>query len=222
MESRNINKLFCTVISHAVQPYSTEANFNFKGDSSWNLGQAEPIGKGGDTAGLPPALMKGVMSKLLRGKLMAWDPINAEVRWEVNHDVPWNGGVLTTQSGLVFQGTGDGRFVAYRAGTGEKLWEAPTGTGVVAPPISYAVDGTQYIALLVGWGGVGGLSLPQFVPANGTSRLLVYKLGGKASHPVAPKVARMQSQPPAVTRAPRRRLLTVAICSSNIAHAAMV
>jgi len=183
----------------AVQPYSTEANFNFKGDSSWNLGQAEPLGKGANGAGLPPALMKGVMSKLMRGKLMAWDPINAQVRWEVSHSVPWNGGVLSTRTGLVFQGTGDGRFVAYHAGTGEKLWEAPTGTGVVAPPISYAVEGTQYIALLVGWGGVGGLSLPQFVPANGTSRLLVYKLGGTASHPVAAKIARMQSAPPPVT-----------------------
>ena len=99
----------------------------------------------------------------------------------------------------MFQGTGDGRFVAYRAATGEKLWEAPTGTGVVAPPVSYSVDGTQYIALLVGWGGVGGLSLPQFLPANGTSRLLVYTLGGTASHPVAPKVARMQTAPPEVT-----------------------
>lgn len=183
----------------AVQPYSTEANFNFKGDSSWNLGQAEPLGKAGDTASMPPALLKGVLSNLMRGKLIAWDPINAEVRWEVDHTAPWNGGVLTTQSGLVFQGTGDGRFVAYRAATGEKLWEAPTGTGVVAPPVSYSVDGTQYIALLVGWGGVGGLSLPQFLPANGTSRLLVYRLGGTASHPVAPKVARMQTAPPEVT-----------------------
>jgi len=99
----------------------------------------------------------------------------------------------------VFQGSGDGRFVAYDAATGAKLWEAPTGTGVVAPPVSYSVDGTQYIALLVGWGGVGGLSLPQFVPANGTSRLLVYKLGGDTTHPIAPKVARMQNAPPPVT-----------------------
>lgn len=181
----------------AVQPYSTEANFNYRGDSAWNLGQAEPLGKGGDTAGLPPALVKGVMSKLMRGKLMAWDPVNSEIRWQVDHSAPWNGGVLTTKSGLVFQGSGDGRFVAYRAANGEKLWETPTGTGVVAPPVSYSVDGTQYIALLAGWGGVGGLSLPQFVPANGTSRLLVYKLGGTATHPVAPKVARMLQQPPA-------------------------
>lgn len=183
----------------AVQPYSTEANFNFKGDSSWNLGQAEPLGKSGDTAGLPPALMKGVFSKLMRGKLIAWDPVNAEKRWEVDHNVPWNGGILTTRSGLVFQGTGDGRFVAYHAATGEKLWEVPTGTGVVAPPVSYSIDGVQYLALLVGWGGVGGLSLPQFLPANGTSRLLVYKLGGTAKHPVAAKVARMQNAPPPAT-----------------------
>jgi quinohemoprotein ethanol dehydrogenase len=47
---------------------------------------------------------------------------------------PWNGGTLTTAGNLVFQGTADGRFIAYNATTGEKLWEKPTGTGVVAAP----------------------------------------------------------------------------------------
>jgi len=97
----------------------------------------------------------------------------------------------------VFQGTGAGRFVAYDGATGETLWEAPTGTGIVAPPVSYMVDGVQYIALMAGWGGVGGLSLPQFVPANGTSRLLVYKLDGNAAHPSAPVAVQMAEPPPA-------------------------
>jgi len=180
----------------ASQPYSTEAEFNFRGDSSWNLGQAEPLGKGANLGGLPPALLEGVIAKLMRGKLIAWDPVARAEVWHVDHSVAWNGGVLTTKGGLVFQGTGDKRLVAYDAATGEPLWEAPTGTGVVAPPISYAIDGEQYIAMMAGWGGVGGLSLPQFEPANGTSRLLVYKLGGTASHPIEPLIVRMAEAPP--------------------------
>jgi len=180
----------------AVQPYSTEANFNYRGGSEWHLGQAEPLGKSGSVAGLPPDLIEGVLRRLMRGRLIAWDPVARAERWRVELPSLWNGGVLTTASNLVFQGTGDRRFIAYNATTGEPLWEAETGTGVVAPPVSYAVNGTQYIALMAGWGGVGGLSLPQFEAANGTSRLLVYKLGGNASHPVEPPVVRMQHAPP--------------------------
>ena len=185
----------------ALQPYSTEANFNYQGGSSWNLGQAEPLGKGGGTD-IPPALTLGVMKHLMRGRLLAWDPVAQQERWRVEHPTLWNGGVLTTRTGLVFQGTGDGRFVAYDAATGNSLWEAPTGTGVVAPPISYAVNGEQYIALMAGWGGVGGLSLPQLVPANGTSRLLVYKLDGTLPAPTAAAQHLMAEAPPADTASP--------------------
>ena len=63
---------------------------------------------------------------------------------------PWNGGTLTTAGNLVFQGTADGRLVAYNAKTGEKLWETPTGTGVVAAPATYMVDGKQYVSTISG------------------------------------------------------------------------
>ena len=66
------------------------------------------------------------------GRLIAWDPVQQKEAWRVEHVSPWNGGTLTTAGNLVFQGTADGRFVAYNATTGEKLWESPTGTGVVA------------------------------------------------------------------------------------------
>ena len=56
---------------------------------------------------------------------------------------PWNGGTLTTAGNLVFQGTADGRFIAYNATTGEKLWETPTGTGVVAAASTYMIDGNN-------------------------------------------------------------------------------
>ena len=66
------------------------------------------------------------------GRLLAWDPVKQKEAWRVEHVAPWNGGTLTTAGNLVFQGTADGRFVAYNATTGEKLWESPTGSGVVA------------------------------------------------------------------------------------------
>ena len=57
------------------------------------------------------------------GRLIAWDPVKQKEAWRQEHVSPWNGGTLTTAGNLVFQGTADGRFVAYNATTGEKLWE---------------------------------------------------------------------------------------------------
>lgn len=183
----------------ASQPFSTDPAFEYKSGSQWNLGQGEPLGKAGAVADLPAALMSGVLQSLMRGKLIAWDPVAGEERWHVDHPTVWNGGLLSTSTDLLFQGTGDRRLVAYRASTGEVLWEVETGTGIVAPPVTYEVDGVQYVAVLAGWGGVGGLSLPQTMASNGTSRLLVYKLGGTASHPIEPIVLRMTQAPPAST-----------------------
>ncbi len=91
------------------------------------------------------------------GRLIAWDPVKQQAAWTHEHVSPWNGGTLTTAGNLVFQGTADGRFVAYNAATGDKLWETATGTGVVAGPVTYMVDGRQYVSIAVGWGGVYGV-----------------------------------------------------------------
>ena len=91
------------------------------------------------------------------GRLIAWDPVKQQAAWTHEHVSPWNGGTLTTAGNLVFQGTADGRFVAYNATTGDKLWETATGTGVVAGPVTYMVDGRQYVSIAVGWGGVYGV-----------------------------------------------------------------
>jgi quinohemoprotein ethanol dehydrogenase len=65
----------------------------------------------------------------------------------------WNGGTLTTAGNLVFQGTADGRFVAYTADRGEKVWEATIGTGIIASPVTFELDGMQYVTVMCGWGG---------------------------------------------------------------------
>lgn len=91
------------------------------------------------------------------GRLIAWDPVAQKEVWRQEYPAPWNGGTLATAGNLVFQGTADGRFIAYDAASGKKLWQSPTGTGVVAAPVTYEVDGKQYVSIAVGWGGVYGL-----------------------------------------------------------------
>ena len=91
------------------------------------------------------------------GRLLAWDPVKQKEAWRAEYVAPWNGGTLTTAGNLVFQGTADGRFIAYNATTGEKLWEKPVGTGVVAAASTYMIDGKQYVSIAVGWGGVFGI-----------------------------------------------------------------
>jgi quinohemoprotein ethanol dehydrogenase len=89
--------------------------------------------------------------------LLAWDPIARRKRWEVHYPHTfWNGGTLTTAGGLVFQGLGSGELVAYDATTGQPLWRFNCGLGIVGTPSTYELDGVQYVALLVGYGGSAG------------------------------------------------------------------
>ncbi|MBO6543086.1 MAG: PQQ-dependent dehydrogenase, methanol/ethanol family [Alphaproteobacteria bacterium] len=117
------------------------------------------------------------------GYLKAWDPVKGEVRWAVEMPSALNGGVLTTAGNLVFQGTADGRFVAYRADTGTAMWEANIRTGIVAAPVTYEIDGEQYVAVMAGWGGVALASGDARVSAaakyENDGRLLVFKVGGQ-------------------------------------------
>ena len=116
---------------------------------------------------------------LLSGHLLAWDPVGQREVWRARYTMPWSGGVLATAGNLVFQGTPFGLLTAYRADDGEKLWESYTGSGVIAPPITFASGGTQYIAVMSGWGGafgiVGSRSARQAVESEG--RIVVYATG---------------------------------------------
>lgn len=116
------------------------------------------------------------------GHLLAWDPVAQKAAWKVDHVGPWNGGTLTTAGNLVFQGTADGHFVAYNAENGTKLWEVATGTGVVAAPVTYEVDGVQYITIAAGWGGVYGLSA-QHASSNTPGKIYTFAIDGQAEMP---------------------------------------
>lgn len=87
------------------------------------------------------------------GALRAVDPASGKIVWEVKNNAPLWGGALATKGGLVFWGTPEGYLKAADAKTGKVLWQFQTGSGVVAPPISWEMDGEQYIAVASGWGG---------------------------------------------------------------------
>lgn len=126
------------------------------------------------------------------GELIAWDPIAQQQRWKVRHTYFMNGGTLATGGGLVFQGDAEGQFAAYDAATGKNLWSYETVNGIVAPPISYQLDGKQYIAVMVGTGGFSamiGTITPDRPRLPG--RLMVFALDGKV------KAAPFDIPPPA-------------------------
>ncbi len=120
--------------------------------------------------------------------LVAWDPVTQTQKWRVRTPGYWNGGVMATAGGLVFQGHIDGTFNAYAAQTGELVWKYDAQAPVLAPPISYAVDGKQYITVLTGMGTSGsylGPLLERFDlnPATQSRRVLTFVLDGKAVLP---------------------------------------
>ncbi len=123
------------------------------------------------------------------GFLVAWNPVEQKALWRVENKYLWNGGVLATAGGVVFQGTADGYFNAYDAQTGKKLWSQVAGMGIVSSPMSYTAGGKQYVAVLAGYGGQTGAwgSKMNVGWKWGEPRyLLSYAIGGKAPPPPMP------------------------------------
>ena len=130
--------------------------------------------------------------------LIAWDPIGQQAAWQIPQQSVPNGGTLTTAGGLLFQGRADGRFIAYDAKSGEELWNFDMGLGMTAAPITYELNGKQYVSMLVGWGGgsagLGALfSTDKFSGSNlgwdygkHMRRLVTFSLDGKANMPAQP------------------------------------
>ncbi len=87
------------------------------------------------------------------GSLKAIDPDTGEWVWEYKNDAPLWGGVMTTAGGLVFFGTPEGKFIALDDATGEELWSFQTGSGIVGQPVTWEMEGEQYVSVVSGWGG---------------------------------------------------------------------
>ena len=128
-------------------------------------------------------------------RLIAWDPRAEKKAWEVLHDSGVPGGTLATAGQLVFQGSGDGRFSAFDAQNGKERWGVDVGIDVMAPPITYAIDGEQYIAVLAGVGGSHGNHMSRFTHDN-AGRLLAWKIGGRATLPAVRQRPKRESTVP--------------------------
>jgi alcohol dehydrogenase (cytochrome c) len=110
------------------------------------------------------------------GALKAFDPVTGKQVWSWESDYPMAGSVLATAGGLVFAGEPDGNFNAWNAQTGEHLWRFQTGSGIHSSPITYQVDGVQYVAIPSGWGGwLAGIA-PNMMGAPRGDALYVFAL----------------------------------------------
>jgi quinohemoprotein ethanol dehydrogenase len=121
--------------------------------------------------------------------LLAWDPVARKVAWE-QREGSGSAGTLTTAGNLVFQGTPGKKFAAFRADTGAKVWDVETQGNVVPGPVTYSLDGEQYIAVI-------SSASTGFAAAAGKNRVLVYKLNGTVQLPEAPPPVPQVLNPPA-------------------------
>ena len=140
---------------------------------------------------------------LPHGKLVAYDPVKQRPRWIATLPLELNGSPVSTAGNLVFQGDASGYFTAYAADTGKTLWSVKTGSAIQATPVTYAINGEQYVLMPVGLGGGYRLfgspsSMSTLEDKRGPARLFAFKLGGKAAMPpIEPTI-------PAVPRPPQQ------------------
>jgi PQQ-dependent dehydrogenase (methanol/ethanol family) len=179
--------------------YAQDEGFEYLPDSM-------NLGVDGIVAGLPDTQAeRDALRPLISGRLVAWDPKTQKEVWRVQHSGSWNGGTLSTAGNLVFQGTADAKFVAYTADQGESLWEFPTQTGVVAPAMTFEIDGEQYVTISVGWGGAFALVFGEYIQAESmpnVSRVLTFKLGASKQLPEPDWRPTVVFNPPKQTAAP--------------------
>jgi quinohemoprotein ethanol dehydrogenase len=134
------------------------------------------------------AVEAGESGQGLFGRLIAWDPIAESARWSVEQEIAVNGGVLSTAGNLVFQGQGTGEFAAYAADSGKKLWSVETKSAIDSIPVTFSVNGEQYVITSVGWGSGSRLFAPARTMATpeskrGPVRLYAFTLGGRVPFP---------------------------------------
>lgn len=139
------------------------------------------------------------------GKLVAFDPVSQAIRWSVDRALPYNGGLMTTAGGLVFQGTAAGRFEALAADSGKLLWSVQTGSAINAAPASYALDDQQIVLIPIGAGGGLQYLYPQMHSTDaskGPTRLLAFSLKGATNMPVTRSAPAPLPAQPALTATP--------------------
>jgi quinohemoprotein ethanol dehydrogenase len=142
--------------------------------------------------------------KPVRELIRAWDPVAEKVVWE--HETSsgirgYDGGVMSTAGNLVFQGRGSGELWVYAADTGKVLKVLKTGSHIMAAPMTYAINGEQYVAVQVGYGGTP-ITVGPIPPSSAalkyqnTNRIIAFKLGGGAVPTPPPRIEPAFPKPP--------------------------
>jgi PQQ-dependent dehydrogenase (methanol/ethanol family) len=108
------------------------------------------------------------------GEAIAWDPVKQEAVWRNKEALPYVGGMLATAGGLVFHGNTEGWFKALDQRTGELLWKFNTGSGIHAGPMTYMIDGVQYVGVVSG----RTHSIPPFFGETGRKMMSATAEGG--------------------------------------------
>jgi quinohemoprotein ethanol dehydrogenase len=178
-------------------PIASSGSFSFTAAETYtptpgaqNFGLNLGRGRGGGTPAPPLAVPTayGPTRNVRGGILSAWDPVTQTERWFAPGGGQVDGGALSTASNLVFQIVPNGRLVAYSADKGEKLLDIPTGeTSGMSAPITYLLDGRQYIAFMggTGGGGRGGRGRGGAPPAAGQEPTAAAAQGGNVPTPPA-------------------------------------
>lgn len=159
---------------------------NYGRDTSWKYNQTGfGTGNGWNlsigTDPTKPMRYDTATKKFPRGMLIAWDPVQRKERWRVPQAADWNGGLLATASDLVFQGTAQGNFFCYEGRTGKVIWQTHLGGGIIAAPVTYMIDGKQYITIVAGWG--GGYGMKKKLAPLQSGKVFTFVLNGKAAYP---------------------------------------
>ncbi len=166
--------------------FAAVEKFEPKTDRTSNNGLVKPMPtpRENNLSVIGPEPLPGTGS---RGALIAWDPVAQQMRWRMPGGGGIGGGTVSTAGNVVFQVINDGRLMAYSADKGEKLLEIQTGLrSGMGPPITYQLDGKQYVALMGGVGTVVGNAGPQNTVSTTTAippKLLVFALDGTAALP---------------------------------------
>jgi quinohemoprotein ethanol dehydrogenase len=167
-------------------------------DKSYSREDNEPI-----VGSLPrfPQLSSKSGKPMVRGVIRAWDPVAKRVVWEQQTSQDYlvlEGGTLSTAGNLVFAGSANGKFVAYAADTGKVLKSIDTGVAISAAPMTYSVEGTQYVAVMEGFTSGYAFDGTAALHYLNQGRIVSFKLGGQDHVPLPERRAPdVLQEPPA-------------------------